>query len=71
MGSRTSASLSLGTEGIEVEGGGAKVGYLIDVSRRHVAISVGDDFVKSVGSAQSTSRRHTLVHARQACHLSS
>ena len=58
MGSRTSASLSLGTEGIEVEGGGANVGYLTDVSRRQIAISVGEDLVKSGRSARTVSCGH-------------
>lgn len=46
MGRTPSASLSLGIEEL-AEGGGAKVGYLTDVSLRKDAISVGEAFVKS------------------------
>lgn len=53
-----SASFSLGTE-VDNDVGGAKVGYLTDVSRRQVVISRGEAFVKSA----MISRYFVLVEA--------
>jgi hypothetical protein len=52
MGFIPSASFSLGIE-VVVDEGGAKVGYLIEVSRRQEVMSIGEALVKSASQTMT------------------